>query len=170
MVKRSVKQKGFSLIYFIVFLIVAGSISFVFFKYYDPIGALKDKNNFKKMNDLNSIKQAVEYYYGVHGKYPKYSDKDPKYRIIRLDGSVADWGQQWTPYMSILPRDESPDNYVYFSDGQKYYLYASLNKRPGFALCKTDGSVCDGIINNNIPPNACGGICNYGISSANVSP
>ena len=164
------KQKGFSLIYLIVFLSVVGAITFVVFKYYDPVGMVQDRINSKKINDLNNVKKAIEYFYNVHGKYPKYSDKDPKYRIVRLDGSVANWGEQWTPYMSNLPKDNLSNNYVYFSDGQKYYLYASLNKRPLANLCKNDGSVCDGIINNNIPFDACGGICNYGISSANVSP
>lgn len=164
------KERGFSLIYLIVFLLVVGSVSFVVFKYYDPVGAFWNKDNLKKMNDLKSVKKNLEYYYNIHGKYPKHSNKEPKYRIVRLDGSTADWGEQWNPYMSVLPKDNSANNYVYFSNGQKYYLYASLNRRPGFMFCKTDGSVCESIINNNIPSNACGGICNYGVSSANVTP
>ncbi|MDO8658018.1 MAG: type II secretion system protein GspG [Candidatus Levybacteria bacterium] len=143
-------------------------------KVFDPVNMFKKLNDDTRKSDLTRMQSVLERYYKSHGRYPKNSNISPLYRIVRLDGTIADWGQQWIPYMDILPKDPAlENNYVYFSvsNGQAYYLYASLNIGGKDAkTCKKNSSVCDSVLVNGIPGSACGGICNYAVSSLNVSP
>lgn len=168
------KKTGFSLVQLIIVFCFMGILIIFAFKVFDPVNMFKKLNDDTRKSDLVRIQGALERYYKSHGRYPKNSNMSPLYRIVRLDGVIADWGQQWIPYMNVLPKDPaSQNNYIYFSvtNGQAYYLYANLIRGAKDAkTCKKDGSVCESALINGIPANACGGICNYAVSSLNVSP
>lgn len=140
----------------------------------NPLDSYHAALDLQRKNDLNRIKAALDVYYGKFDMYPLSTDSSAAkpYRIHGLspDAAVVDWGDSWTPFMDAAPKDpDSKKNYVYYSTGQAYYLYASLDrggKDPD--ACHRDGSSCD-----NVPQDAtCGtkAICNYGISSPNVYP
>ncbi len=76
--------------------------------------------------------------------------------------------------MSVLPKDPtSSKKYVYYStgkDGQTYYLYANLDRGGNDSqACFSTGSACSSAVSSGIGTE-CGGNCNYGVSSPNVSP
>ena len=167
------KKTGISLIEIVIVLGFISVLAVFAFVYIDPVTRIKKANDGKRKSDLFKMQIALGKYYKDNGRYPKSSMIAPLYRIVRPDGTIADWGQQWIPYISELPKDPASKNYVYFavSNGQAYYIYASLDiGTKDQKMCKKDGSVCESALINGIPSNACGGVCNYGISSLNVSP
>ncbi len=86
---------------------------------------------------------------------------------------ALDWGSGWAPYIDTLPRDPSGNQtyvYVVSSNGQSYWVYASLDrggKDP--KACNTNGTACSNVPEGTTCGTA-GEACNYGISSPNVSP
>jgi type II secretory pathway pseudopilin PulG len=97
-----------------------------------------------RRDDIGNLQQAITDYYSDYGLYPS-STADG--RIIACKGSAQNgkitlvacaWGHDtWvnlTPgvnkvYMKTLPGDPSQPqgvNYVYFSDGSRYQIYASF--------------------------------------------
>lgn len=151
----------------VTFVVLLGFL----FKTINPLEKLQIVNDQKRKADLVLIQQTLERYYRGNGRYPKHSKTDPMYRLIRLDDSVAEWGEPFIPYMDRLPKDPKSSNYVYFSslDGQKYFLYASLEREDDKDFCNK-GKACESLSLNGINIDACGRICNYGVSSSNVTP
>jgi len=133
----------------IIGILAVGSMTLI-----NPLSQIQKANDAKRKADLSQIQKALEIYYNDYGAYPLTGTGN----IIATYG----WGTQWLTYISKLPIDPSTSRtYVYCSSGQSYYLYASLEK--GGPL----GS------NNCGVPTICGTgspICNYGVSSSNVSP
>lgn len=167
--------KGFTLIEMIVVIGIIAAIAGVVLAVVDPMTQFQKANDGRRKSDLAQIQKALEQYYQDKGRYPTHSTSSPLYRIKKFDGVTTDWGQAFTPYINVLPKDPNGSkNYVYYSPtgGQSYYLYASLD-RDGLGrsgkdpnLCNNDGSRC-----TSVPVGAsCGGTCNYGVSSPNVSP
>jgi type II secretory pathway pseudopilin PulG len=136
----------------------------------NPLAQLQKAQDAKRKSDLSQIQKSLETYYQDNGRYPVSTSN----KITRLDGSTADWGTQWQSYMSVLPKDpNSSKNYVYLSsstDGQTYYIYANLDRGGNDQqACFSTGAACSSAVTNNVST-ACGGNCNYGVSSPNVSP
>jgi hypothetical protein len=147
-----------------VALAVAVYLVFVVF---DPLSRLEQERDIKRKSDLAAVQNALENFYHDNRVYPESQENN----IKRLDDTVAFWGENWLPYMQILPKDESDNRtYVYaVSDSrQSYYLYASLEREDDKDLCAKDGP-CVSAITNGVEK-SCGGICNYGVSSPNTSP
>lgn len=165
---------GFSFIEYLIILFFSSFFVFVFIYILNPVDQIKAlRDNIRKAH-LESLKRALEVYYKEHRRYPASSVK-PNYRIIRPDATVADWGRGWQlPYMGTLPKDPSypKKTYVYYAspDGQSFYLYASLERgaRSG-GTCNIEGP-CLSLSKNKIRFDSCGGICNYAVTSPNVSP
>ncbi len=165
------KARGFTLIELIVVIgilaVLAGGLIAIF----DPFTQFQKTQDAKRKSDLSQIQKSLETYYQDNGRYPD-NPSVTDYRIKGLDGNSVPWGQRWQPYMNVLPKDpNSAKQYIYYvspaSNGQGYYLYASLDrggKDP--QACHADSSKCD-----NAPIDAsCGGICNFGVSSPNLTP
>lgn len=137
----------------------------------NPSAQFQKANDTRRKADMAQIQKALEAYYGDNGRYPpNYSSSD--YRIKGLDGNVVSWGSPWQPYMDVLPKDpKNSKNYVYFSssDGQSYFLYASIDRVTDSSVCN-GGAACNSLATNGIPAAACGDTCNFGLSSPNVSP
>lgn len=135
----------------------------------NPLVQLQKAQDAKRKSDLSQIQKALETYYQDNGRYPSSSSDN---KIKGLDNNAVAWGSSWQPYMSVLPKDPSSSkSYMYKIaglDGQTYYLYASLDRGGNDPqACFPDGGSC-----NNAPSDTgCGsGVCNYGVSSPNVSP
>ncbi len=137
----------------------------------NPLEQLQKANDSKRKSDISQLKNALELYYQDAGVYPP-NPGPSDYRIKGLDGNPVDWGTSWKPFISILPKDpNSSKTYVYFSSsaGQAYWLYASLDRETDPSSCN-DGAACSSLSANSIAADACGGTCNFGLSSPNVSP
>lgn len=141
----------------------------------NPLSQFQKAQDAKRKGDLSQIQKALETYYQDNGKYPAYSATDLvySYRIVRLDGTTADWGTQFQPYIAILPKDPlSTKKYAYYSSlgRQTYYLYASLDRGSLDPQACNQGNACASLNSNGILDTACVGTCNYGVSSPNVNP
>lgn len=163
--------EGSSILSFFVKLIVIVSVIGFLFYIFKPIEMWQKFQDNERKKDLAIISEALEQYHKDTGYYPKNT---ADFKILRLDGTTADWGQSWIPYLDILPSDFGSRTYVYvadpISDGQTYYLYASLERGLDDPdACNRDGSAC-----SHVPENVfCGSlgiICNYGITSSNTTP
>lgn len=148
-------------------LLLAGTIAIL-----NPIGQIQKGNDSKRKSDLSQIQKALEVYYNDFGKYPLSINNQIKNHNVPPPTTIV-WGTSWSPYMSILPKDPKGGfNYAYFSNEQSYYLYAFLERG------SKDQQVCTGTNNACSAPTgssmdmqtACGGVCNFGVSSSNVSP
>lgn len=165
-------RKGFTLIELVIVFGIISVIATATIAVLDPVTQFKKASDARKKSDLSQVSKVVETYYQDHGRYPE-NGSSGDFRIKALDGTMVDWGESWSPYITQLPKDPfAPSkNYVYFAtpDGQAYYLYATLDLDNDPQLCD-DGNPCSSLAGNGIPTNACGDICNFGISSPNVNP
>lgn len=158
---------GFTLIELLVVIVVVGTLAGGIISIVNPAAQLQKARDARRKTDFSQIQKAFETFYQDVGRYPA---SNASYQILRLDNSAVVWGTAFLPYMTAVPEDpNNSKNYVYYSpNGQTYYLYASLDRGGADPqACKSDGSKC-----NNAPVGACGTgvICNYGVSSPNVSP
>jgi len=169
------KNNGFTLIELIVVIGILSILAVGSMVALNPLEQFKKANDSRRKADLSQIQKAVETYYQDNGSYPSSSlGGSALYRITSNAGlTTVEWGTSWSPYMNLLPKDPSASkNYVYYSAGQSYYLYASLDRG------SLDPQSCQGMINGecqSIGANigsakSCGGPCNFGVSSPNVSP
>lgn len=167
-------QKGFSFIEYLIILFFSSVFVFLLIYIFNPIEQMQTLRDNTRKKDLSKLQTALEKYYHDNRRYP-FSSIKPSYRIIRPDATIADWGQKWQlPYMAALPRDPNYPNqtYVYYAtlNGQSYYLYASLERgSQSSKTCNIEGP-CLSLRKNKILFDACGGICNYALTSGNVSP
>ncbi len=160
---------GFTLIELVIVIAIISVLSIFVLSTLDPISQFQKANDGRRKSDLSQVQKALETYYQDNGRYPD-NPAAGDYRIKDLSGNAVDWGQDWSPYMIPLPKDpNSSKNYVYYagSDGQSYYIYASLDRGAKDPQACNNGAVCA-----NVPAVAsCGNsVCNYGVSSPNVSP
>lgn len=125
----------------------------------------------KRKSDLAQVQRALETYYQDYGRYPMTNAADQI--VVPTDNTdpTKEWGSSWKPYMDVLPKDaKASKNYAYWVDeasgGQSYRLYASLDRGTKDQSACAGGASC-----LNLPSGVtCGGVCNYGASSPNVSP
>lgn len=164
-------QAGFTLVELLIVIGVMSILLTAILLVLNPFAQIQKANDAKRKSDLSQVQKALETYYQDNGRYPAHS-VSPVYRIIRLDGSTADWGTQFSPYMATLPKDpRGLYKYVYYAstNGQSYWLYASLERSNDPQMCNA-GNPCTSITSNGISQTACGGTCNFAITSSNVSP
>lgn len=134
----------------------------------NPVDQLQKGRDNQRKSDLSQIQKVLEQYYRDNGRYPASSTD---YKIVRLDGSTAEWGAEWLPYMAKLPKDPTTSNrYAYYSTGQAYYLYAAIERGVKDPRACNAGDACKSLSGRGFPAtDVCGGVCSYGVSSANVS-
>lgn len=169
-------QSGLSLIELIIIVAFVSALVFIGSKVINPFIEIQRNNDEIRKKDLAKIQQGIENYYQQFGVYPSNPDThDFRIKGFKTDHPVIDWGEDWKPFVDILPKDPAfpSKKYVYYStyDGQVYYLYASLDRGSNDSdACKKDGSKCTNAPDLPDKKNACGGVCNYGVSSRNVTP
>ena len=168
-------KKGFTLVELIVVIGILSILSVGAIVAINPLAQFQKANDSRRKADFSQIQKALETYYQDNGSYPLSSVTSPLYEITvpgETTPTTIDWGKQWQPYMNLVPKDPiTSKHYVYYSTGQSYYLYASLDRG------SLDPQSCQNLNGNeecqNVPAaNLCGiGIkCNYGATSPNVSP
>ena len=171
---KTVVMKGFTLVELLIVIGVLGVLAATLIMTVNPIEQIKKSSDSTRKSDLAQIKRALDLYYDDNGRYPASS---ADFKITNGASSVA-WGSAWQPYMNKLPKDPSSKNsYLYYSppaaQGQSYYIYANLERGSKDPQACNAGSVCESISSGGAGfpvANSCGGTCNYGISSANVTP
>ncbi|KKQ96886.1 MAG: hypothetical protein UT56_C0001G0044 [Candidatus Levybacteria bacterium GW2011_GWB1_39_7] len=168
-VSCKLSSDGFTLIELVLVVAIMGILSAFFLTVLNPFEQFKKAADSQRKSDLAQVQRALEVYYEDYSRYPEASSDK-----IAPQGSVKNWGSSWAPYINLLPKDSSTQKlYIYMvsPDGQSYWLYASLDRQgKDPQACNQDGSAC-----SNVPAGlVCGAsasqICNYGISSPNVSP
>jgi len=165
------RKNGFTRIKFLAILVIIAVVIFFIFSNFNPLIKIQKGNDDRRKSDLAQIQKSLDFFYKNNGKYP-FSTK--KYEIKRLDETVVTrQSPSWFPYMNTVPFDlNMSKNYVYYANpsGQSYWLYASLDLGTKDPQACNNGSPCKSLPINEIPISACGGICNYGVSSPNASP
>jgi prepilin-type N-terminal cleavage/methylation domain-containing protein len=148
--RHLLKNKGFTLIELMVVIGLIMILATVSIALINPVAQMQKALDAQRKSDLGQIMHSLELYYHDNGQYP----------------AALVFGASWTPYAAKLPNDPKPPKvYAYRTTGQAYYLYVSLD------LGATDPQACNsGAVCANAAGVSCGGVCNYGVSSSNVTP
>jgi general secretion pathway protein G len=175
-VARGRWDRGMTLIELILVIGIIGIFAVGIIAVMDPVGQVKRSNDAKRKSDLAQLQRGLELYYQDKGAYPSSS---PDFRVQTVSGNVTttlDWGNSFAPYMNTLPKDPVlTHRYVYYSppssNGQTYYIYANLEKGTGDKQACNNGGACTSLGGSGFPTSsACGAVCNFGLSSSNVTP
>jgi prepilin-type N-terminal cleavage/methylation domain-containing protein len=168
-------NQGFTLVELLLVVGILGILSMAVLLTLNPFTQIQKGNDAKRKADLSQIQKALEVYYQDYGAYP--DQLSYKLDPITTPGpppikTQKNWGSSWQPYMNVLPSDPVPTkHYVYYtSNGQFYYLYASLDrgtKDP--QACSGSQGQCSGAGLSNMTT-LCGGVCNFGVSSPDKTP
>jgi len=169
--------RGFTLVQILIISALIGVLAIAIVVIFDPIDQIERANDNKRKSDLALIQKALQQYYNDFGKFPPNPgnclEDFSQCKVVRLDGKTVEWGESFAPFMKILPKDPSKNKtYIYYvkTDRQSYYMYANLDRRKDEKACNK-GETCLSIGYNGFKNDkACGEICNYGVSSRNVSP
>jgi prepilin-type N-terminal cleavage/methylation domain-containing protein len=163
------KDKGFTLIELIVVIGIMGIMSVGIMLTLNPFAQFQKANDARRKSDLAQIQRALEIYYQDKQQYPLNTGDYLIITNVKSQSCSAPpcnvaWGTSWQPYVNLVPKDPtSSKNYAYSSDGQSYFIYASLDKVPSSEQCQ--GPVPCG------STTACGsGVCNFGVSSPDKTP
>lgn len=165
-------KEGFTLIELLLTMALIGALASALIILINPVTQFQRTRDTQRKNDLAQIQRALEQYYNDFNSYPA-SSGSPNYYI--LDATHA-WGAAWTPYMDIIPKDPTTtQSYRYVSTGQTYMIYAHLERGAQDAqVCNPDGNPATDDQCAGAPVGViCGGasdVCDYGVSSPNVSP
>lgn len=157
-IKIENSHAGFTLVELIVVIAIISVLATSLLAVLNPLAQIQKANDTRRKADLSQIQKALESYYQDNGSYPAEGAGNTIFGVP--------WGTNWGVYMNVLPKDPNLSNkYIYVSNGQSYYLYANLERG------SKDPQVCNGGAKcANAPVTTCGGVCNYGVSSADVSP
>jgi len=165
--------RGFTLVEILIVLAVIAVVGTLFILGVNPLEQLRKSNDAARKSDLSQLQKALELYYQDNGSYPP-SSGDFK---ISIGSATLPWGSPWLPYMKALPKDPTATRtYQYYSpvssNGQSYYIYASLERGGKDPQACNQGNACNSLVYGaGFPPSTgCGDVCNYGVSSPNVSP
>jgi prepilin-type N-terminal cleavage/methylation domain-containing protein len=141
---------GFTLIELLVVIALIAILATSVMTLLNPVGEMQKALDSKRKSDLAQLQRTLELYYHDKGLYPP----------------ALNFGSPWQPYSPKLPNDPNPaKNYAYKSTGQTYYMYTSLDRGSKDKQTCNNGAVC-----LNAGGLSCGGVCNYGVSSSNVTP
>jgi len=178
------RERGFTLIELLLVMVIMGILVLI------GVGAFfsslqKGRDTTRKAN-LRAITSAVEMYYNDKKGYP-VSDGSGSipgcYTTdltasgtcgtafpVLFDSTVAN--NKGAIYMAKFPVDPvSGLNYYYVSNGTQYQIYAHLeNSQDPQCLQNACPVPCNCAGSSAPVGNSCGGVCNYGVSSANTNP
>jgi general secretion pathway protein G len=151
------KSRGFTLIELIVVVSIIALLASIGAVMYG--GILKNNRDQKRMNDLKSIKQALELYRTDIHYYPSSTDFNPRSSVILKYSR--------TTYLDPVPTDASSDRYYSYSAKPPACDNDSSIPCTSFDLCALrEGSAtedCDSslVCSLSLSPNN----CNMGLSS-----
>lgn len=169
--------RGFTLIQTLIVIALIGVLAIAIVVIFDPIDQIKKANDNKRKSDLALIQKALQEYYNDFGKFPlnpgNCLEDFSQCKIVRLDGKTVEWGESFAPFMKLLPKDPSKNKtYIYYvkENRQSYYMYANLDRGQDGQACNSGGPCLSLSYNGFKNDKPCGEICNYGVSSSNVTP
>ncbi len=170
---------GFTLVELLVIMAIIGILAGATITFLNPLGQFQKERDAQRKSDLAQTQRALETYYNDYGKYPAGNTLSTSASYI-VDNGNHDWGTTWSPYISSLPKDpQANQKYRYFvsTDRQQYWIYAHLERPSDPAVCVAGGTTaCTGAntVVGNLATYPCGDtsseVCNFGVSSPNVSP
>ncbi len=169
---------GFTIIELITVIGILGILGAVLFAIVNPLEQFNKASDSRRKSDLGQIQKSLESYYLDHGRYPYRCVATVNGRSLSQiskaatcqAAEVVTWGEDFRPYMDVLPVDQkTAKSYGYWTDatGQSYVLFASLDRGSKDPQACNAGAACARASTNSIN---CGGVCNYGVSSPNISP
>lgn len=173
-------KKGFTLIELIVVIGILSILSAMVLAVVNPFSQFQKARDAQRKSDLSQVQKALEQYYQDTGHYPSSTNN---FQIIGLNSATIAWGQsnaQNWPYINQLPQDPlSNETYVYYSTGQSYWLYTSLERGAKDPQACNNGNACSSILSGGVgfptlhtcsPTGNANITCNYGVSSPNTAP
>jgi type II secretion system protein G len=169
------KRNGFTLLELIIVAAIIALIATATIAVLNPFGQFQKARDTRVKSDLSQVQKALESYYQDNNSYPLRATQCT-YVISGNNGDGNDcieWGRSWQPYMNVIPQDPTTANrYVYYvsSNRQSYYIYANLGRGAADPNSCNSGAACTSLSANGIASNACGGTCNFGVTSPNVTP
>jgi general secretion pathway protein G len=171
------KYAGFTMIELMVVMVILGIIAVVILSNFSS--SIVKGRDAQRKSDLRHIAEALEMYANDVGKYPNdniIGGEEGK-TILGCGTTVTriacEWGDQFkddkATYLIKLPEDPSTGQAYYYegsSTGLNYAIYTRLENTQDKDLSTSDGRVLTYDGTN------CGGgaECNYGVSSANITP
>ncbi len=157
-------ERGVTLLELLIVMGVIATLAGAVIMIINPIAQVGKANDARRKSDLNQIQKSLEVYYQDNNAYPAHT-------IGSYQISGGAWGTAWTGYMAKVPGDQTAGrNYIYYSTGQTYFLYAYLQSPKDPQMCfPATGAACNSWSANRITKD-CGGACNYGVSSSNTTP
>lgn len=165
-------ERGFTMIELLIVFALMGVLS-VYMIGSSFIASRERARDSQRKSDLKMLTIALEEFYNDYGYYP---DHNANFEIMACGPNIdtapipCPWGSQMghassSLYMAELPSEsESGMRYVYRSDGQSWQLFAKL-ERDDDPSAKTGGYT--GV---NCNSGGAAVLCNYGISSGNITP
>src|SRR5258706_11474557 len=135
-------REGFTLLELIVITGIIGILAAGLLAILNPFSQIQKAQDGRRKSDLSQVQKALEAYYQDHQAYPSNTAS------FQING--ATWGSSWAPYMTVVPKDPSSSKkYVYSSNGQSYFLYASLDRGVKDPQACSNGTNC-----GNVPSGA----------------
>lgn len=178
-IKHHKAGAGFTLIELLIVIAILGILSISILLTLNPFTQIQKGNDAKRKADLSQIQKALEVYYQDYGAYPDRWGY-VLYPITSAPGvtpvvkTQKDWGSSWQPYMNVIPKDPvSAKKYIYYtSNGQSYYLYASLDRGSKDPQACSGGQCSGaGLANmNTICGSGASAVCNFGVASPDKTP
>jgi general secretion pathway protein G len=163
--------RGFTLIELLVAMTIIGLLAVIMLGGFRS--SQRRSRDAARKSDLKQISSALEMYYSDHGTYPASYEGKIKACPSLPTPSVCSWGGDEmtdgkTIYFKSLPADPAGGSYYYRTllDGQGYQLYAHLENLED-QNCVNSGCTGDGLPTGS---SDCGGVCNFSITSTNVTP
>lgn len=169
------RDNGFTLLELIIVAAIIALIATATIAVLNPFGQFNKAKDTRVKSDLSQVQKALESYYQDNNRYPANATQCT-YGISGNNGDGNDcieWGRSWQPYMNVIPQDPTTSNrYVYYVslNRQSYYIYANLLRGAVDSSSCNSGAACTSLSANGISSGACGGTCNFGVTSPNVSP
>lgn len=133
----------------------------------------------QRKSDLKQISHSLELFYSDYGKYPSDSTgaiSACPYDPVAGGGTVCNWGSSEftdgkTTYFKAVPKDpNSSQKYFYRlvsgSANKKFQIFARLENTQDPACL--GGNCANPTV--PVPAGACGGNCNFAVTSANTIP
>lgn len=174
-------ESGFTLIELIVVIGIIAILSSMLIAIINPVSQFEKARDAQRKSDLTQIQKELEQYYQDTGHYPSSTNT---FQIIGINGGTISFGTSNTsnwPYANQLPQDPNVNSrtYVYYSTGQSYWLYASLERGGNDPQACNSGSACTTMLaggsgfptaHDCSPTKAIDITCNYGVSSPNTTP